>query len=740
MNQRRKKLNYYIAGLIISLSLNMLLVSSLEFHFSLKEQLIAHFSIWTSVYIAVQFPKIVLPPLTVGCFAAAWKKLEDKADLFYEVHVFFIWSLEYIMGLSRDIPPKYDVYLVLSLSILTCLTVVWVILGGRRKLAIPLFSILFILQWFRYVEEAVVCFNIYVFGMGLLYISEHYMKKLQEALDNNKIFDSFQYHKYTGFGIIVIFFIIVTANMVQLNFAPLEVAQLNDAVTTLFPGISDWRNEDSDREYGDRFDFRETPYQPQGQRLGGKVNDDNRLMMLVKADRTLYLRGTVKDYYSGTSWISTHDSFMESSDGMIEVNISENQAYGSAHVDIYPVQMHTATIFTPYRPMEIKSDSYKIYYNSDLEIYKNKLFFENKMKPYTVVFQLPTVKDKRLTGETAAVSDKMKEYLQLPKDLPQRVQQLAKDITRPHVGSYNKMKAIEGYLRKQYPYTIQVDELPKNKDFVDFFLFEEKKGYCTYFASTMAVLGRNIGIPTRYVEGFLLPNRKNSEGLYEVTANMAHAWVEAYIEDMGWITFEPTPAYQAVSPVLYTSVAVEEADELNSIAYQPMERSITNQNYLFYKFKQEDETNTNSNIGKDVLEKTKKTFRWSIFVVLLFLLFLARLLYCWIKNRNVHDISNKESIQRDYLQILNIIKKLKKVDFNCYTPREMLLREGKDTLTGFIDEDVIITIEKAFYDDEEMRSQDMEIIRDLKKYAELRAKEEMGFVKFFIHRMILGNY
>jgi hypothetical protein len=58
-------------------------------------------------------------------------------------------------------------------------------------------------------------------------------------------------------------------------------------------------------------------------------------------------------------------------------------------------------------------------------------------------------------------------------------------------------------------------------------------------------MGRSVDIPTRYVEGYLTGYFKDDEGLYEVSANRAHAWVEAYIEGVGWQTFEATPAYEA---------------------------------------------------------------------------------------------------------------------------------------------------------------------------------------------------
>jgi len=59
----------------------------------------------------------------------------------------------------------------------------------------------------------------------------------------------------------------------------------------------------------------------------------------------------------------------------------------------------------------------------------------------------------------------------------------------------------------------------------------------------MVILARSIGLPARYVEGFVLPVR-SKDGVYEVTNKQAHAWPEIYFEGFGWVSFEPTPVYQ----------------------------------------------------------------------------------------------------------------------------------------------------------------------------------------------------
>lgn len=131
----------------------------------------------------------------------------------------------------------------------------------------------------------------------------------------------------------------------------------------------------------------------------------------------------------------------------------------------------------------------------------------------------------------------------LPDSVPDRVYALAADITKDAKTDYDRLLAIEAYLN-QFAYSKTLKECPEGMDPVDYFLFESQSGYCTYFASAMAVLARCEGIPVRYIEGFVTEEVCHTDREPVVlTGNHSHAWVEAYIEHIGWIPFEPTPGY-----------------------------------------------------------------------------------------------------------------------------------------------------------------------------------------------------
>ncbi len=136
-------------------------------------------------------------------------------------------------------------------------------------------------------------------------------------------------------------------------------------------------------------------------------------------------------------------------------------------------------------------------------------------------------------------------YLQTPETLPERVKELAVSITKDETNDYDKVKAIEQYLSTNFAYTLSPGNTPAGKDFADYFLFDLQKGYCTYFATSMTILTRCLGIPSRYIEGFILPSitKKGYTNVYEITNQQAHAWTEVYFEGIGWIPFEPTSSF-----------------------------------------------------------------------------------------------------------------------------------------------------------------------------------------------------
>lgn len=141
-------------------------------------------------------------------------------------------------------------------------------------------------------------------------------------------------------------------------------------------------------------------------------------------------------------------------------------------------------------------------------------------------------------------------YTQLPDTDLSYLDEIARKI--PTDGDFFEIAAeIKKYLSINMEYDISPGRTPLNVDFAEHFLTTSKKGYCTHFATSGALLLRYLGIPTRYVEGYTIFSFKelNTEtgGLNVVDSN-AHAWVEIYDPLLGWVPFDMTPPSSVENP------------------------------------------------------------------------------------------------------------------------------------------------------------------------------------------------
>jgi hypothetical protein len=128
----------------------------------------------------------------------------------------------------------------------------------------------------------------------------------------------------------------------------------------------------------------------------------------------------------------------------------------------------------------------------------------------------------------------------VPTHLDQRIRQSANRIFRGCTTTAEKIEAVTKYFHTNYTYTLGL-EVPAEQDALNFFLLEASSGYCEYFASGAAVLLRLVGVPTRYVTGFLVTER-GSDGRSWIARNMdAHAWAEAWDQEQRqWCIVEAT--------------------------------------------------------------------------------------------------------------------------------------------------------------------------------------------------------
>jgi len=159
---------------------------------------------------------------------------------------------------------------------------------------------------------------------------------------------------------------------------------------------------------------------------------------------------------------------------------------------------------------------------------------------YDAVSEIPRDLDDALRQAPLSYSNSIRQmYLQLP-ELDPRIPALAQQIAGAEPTPLDQARAIERYLPSNYAYTLDLAG-PAPADPLAHFLFERRAGHCEYFAAAMTILLRSLGIPARYVNGFLGGDYNDLGGDYIIRARNAHSWVEAYFPGYGWVTFDPTP-------------------------------------------------------------------------------------------------------------------------------------------------------------------------------------------------------
>ena len=313
-------------------------------------------------------------------------------------------------------------------------------------------------------------------------------------------------------------------------------------------------------EARDVFSLYSVGFSPQGpDQLGGKPTPDNVPIMQVTSSRTVYLRGSIYDEYTGHGWRNTAAGrrYLWQSDRMSsERALIFNEDLPSSDVQttlsntetiyIHMLNDSTSTLFVPQRIRELFPGRNMVpYFSNSSEVFITRnLHAGDTYSVSASLFSSEETGIRTLTEMCSMADDPQWDnisfiYTSLPSHLEQNVFDLSRKITAGAATPYDRAMSILNYLIQNYCYTLDVAEHPENRDFVTEFLMNTKQGYCTYFASAMTVLCRMAGLPARYVEGYRAVPDVSGEAV--VTGMDAHAWTEVYFKGFGWLVFDPAP-------------------------------------------------------------------------------------------------------------------------------------------------------------------------------------------------------
>lgn len=297
-------------------------------------------------------------------------------------------------------------------------------------------------------------------------------------------------------------------------------------------------------------------------KLGGSVNLKDKILFKIRGDAPSYLIGSIKDYYSGTSWKSSFTGYTNKTNSPFYRNKTyktimgekSNKKLNIRTMEIIPVDAPWKTMFIPNNIYNISSHNNEIAYNGDyccvnLSKTKDEPYYIDYYESSTNLETIYSSKENYLNYNTKSLQflSKYSEYLELPESISDRTKNLVGDITKDCKNNTEKVIAIKNYLSNTFNYTTEVEELPRGKEFVDYFLFEQKEGYCTYFATACAVMLRIAGIPSRYAEGYYIDKTDYKDGYFNIKQNNGHAFAEVLVNPEAdlWSIVESTSVVAA---------------------------------------------------------------------------------------------------------------------------------------------------------------------------------------------------
>ncbi len=285
------------------------------------------------------------------------------------------------------------------------------------------------------------------------------------------------------------------------------------------------------------------PTDVKGQGSGASTTSEQGtdLVFRVKAPLKLYWVGKMYDRYDGREWAATDFRRRRSSynDGIITEAFQQQ---------ITIEKWVSYQLFAAYRVQSFElAGAMKQGFIFDIDDGQAELMqleFPRTPFRYTVTSTLQVPYDRKVMKEPPPdywpEQVPREHYLKLPKiseRLTKRTEGLIRNITKP----YDKAIKLRDYLRENFPYKLEADPLPEDKELADYFVFELKTGHCEYYAGTLAVMARLSGLPSRVVTGFSPGNYNALTGFFEIHEYHAHAWTQIFIEEMGWLTFDATP-------------------------------------------------------------------------------------------------------------------------------------------------------------------------------------------------------
>lgn len=316
------------------------------------------------------------------------------------------------------------------------------------------------------------------------------------------------------------------------------------------------------------------------------ASDDTALKVTMEDPQSLYLRGFTGSVYDGSSWksIDTEDAYKQKNlfywlhqDGFYGEtqlnqarNLVEDDTLSNkvSDIKIENTKADSQYLYTPYETADLPAG-----YEGETPLtdstLKAKGFFGqrnysfqtngNLVKDFTVlgarIYQTLAQGDDTAYREDESYYNTFvySQDTELPTSLETLFRKELGDggnREQGHTDYYTAISRIRAYLEKNMTYSTATDVYTEKGDFTENFLSESKIGHSVHYATAASLMFRYYGIPSRYVEGYLITPEdikdKKAGDTVEISGKNGHAWTEIYIDGLGWVPVEMTPEYYEV--------------------------------------------------------------------------------------------------------------------------------------------------------------------------------------------------
>ncbi|AEN05609.1 transglutaminase domain-containing protein [halophilic archaeon DL31] len=264
----------------------------------------------------------------------------------------------------------------------------------------------------------------------------------------------------------------------------------------------------------------------------GSIRLSPAVRFTIESERESYWKVGSYDRYTGNGWVRTGESRQYS--GQLDGPPGESVEVEQTVTAETPLNSMPAA----WKPVQVEGSVRRATQVTTQDGLRAATAIDEG-ESYTVTSEVAQYSSGDLRSAGTDYPDEIEQrYLGLPDSTPDRVRERTDEVVADADTPYEAAVAIESYLESNKRYSLSVQQPEGN--IADAFLFEMDAGYCTYYATTMVTMLRTQGVPARFVTGYTSGERV-AEDRWVVRGLDAHAWVEVYFPDIGWVAFDPTP-------------------------------------------------------------------------------------------------------------------------------------------------------------------------------------------------------